>query len=178
MFSWSIRFTMSSSDMLSCSIQFTMSSSDMFSWSIQFTMSSSDIFSWSIRFTMNSSDIFSCSIHYALFPVLLYLVGLFTSLQFPFSPLIRPHPASKYNGAHQVRMASWGLGDSVTSSNGQFFDEGKVCRTKLLFQIKIIISNLVLTIFPIHFATHFMNKSVSFVKLSGWHQTYFAEPVV
>jgi len=37
-------------------------------------------------------------------------------------------------------------------------------RTKLIFQIQIIISNLVnvLTIFSIHFAIHLINKSVSF----------------
>ena len=46
----------------------------------------------------------------------------------------------------------------------QLFDESKVWRTKLLFQIKIFFSNLinVLTIFSIHFATHLMNTSVSF----------------
>ena len=45
----------------------------------------------------------------------------------------------------------------------EFFDESKVWRTKWLFQIKIIISNLVnvLTIFYINFATHLMNKSVN-----------------
>ena len=51
--------------------------------------------------------------------------------------------------------------NAVIAANGAFFDEGKVSRTKLMFQIKIIISNLVnvLTIFSIHFATHLINKS-------------------
>ena len=50
---------------------------------------------------------------------------------------------------------------AVIAANREFFDESKVWRIKLLFQIKNIISNLVnvLTIFFIHFATHLMNKS-------------------
>ena len=48
---------------------------------------------------------------------------------------------------------------AVIAANGELFDESKVWRTKLLFKIKIIISNLVnvLTIFYINFATHLMN---------------------
>lgn len=54
--------------------------------------------------------------------------------------------------------------NAVIAANGAFFDKSKVWRTKLLFQIKIIISNFVnvLTIFSIHFATQLINKSVSF----------------
>ena len=54
--------------------------------------------------------------------------------------------------------------NAVIAVNGAFFDESKVWRTKLIFQIQIIISKLVnvLTIFSIHFATNLINKSVSF----------------
>ena len=64
---------------------------------------------------------------------------------------------------------------AVIAANGEFFDESKVWRTKLLFQIKIIISNLVnvLTIFSINFATHLINKSVSF---HGKHEIVWVTP--
>ena len=57
------------------------------------------------------------------------------------------------------------------AANGELFDES----TKLLFQIKIIISNLVnvLTLFSIHFATHLINKSVSF---HGKHEIVWVTP--
>ena len=53
---------------------------------------------------------------------------------------------------------------AVIATSRELFDESKVWRTRLLFQIKIIISDFVnvLTIFSINFATHLMNKSVSF----------------
>ena len=53
---------------------------------------------------------------------------------------------------------------AVIAANGEFFDESIVWRTKLLFRIKIIISNLVnvLTIFSIHFANQLMNTSMGF----------------
>ena len=56
---------------------------------------------------------------------------------------------------------------------GAFFDESKVWRIKLIFQIKIIISNLVnvLTIFSIHFANHLINRVfMENTKLSGWRK--------
>ena len=63
----------------------------------------------------------------------------------------------------------------VIAANGQLFDESKVWRTKLLFQIEIIIYNLVnvLTIFYIHFATHLMKKSVNF---HGQHEIVCVTP--
>ena len=65
--------------------------------------------------------------------------------------------------------------NAVIAANGAFFDESKVWRTKLIFQIKIIISNFVnvLTIFSIHFATHLINKSVSF---HGKHEIVWVTP--
>ena len=64
---------------------------------------------------------------------------------------------------------------AVIAENGELFDESKVWRTKLLFQIKIIIFNLinVLIIFSIHFATCLINKSVSF---HGKHEIVWVTP--
>ena len=47
---------------------------------------------------------------------------------------------------------------AVIAANEGFFDKIKVWRTQLLFQLKIIMYNLVkvFAIFPTHFATHFM----------------------
>ena len=65
---------------------------------------------------------------------------------------------------------------AVIAANGEFFDESKVWRTKLLFQIKITISNLD-SMSSIHFATHLMNNSVNChgkrVYMSGWPHFLF-----
>jgi hypothetical protein len=61
---------------------------------------------------------------------------------------------------------------TVIAANGGFFDKSKVWRTQLLFQLKIIIYNLVLTIFPIHFATNFIHVFMENKDISKWPQTF------
>ena len=80
---------------------------------------------------------------------------------------------SDYLNKLTARMAK--VCKAVIAANGELFDESKVWRTKLLFKIGIIISNHVnvLTIFFIHFATHLMNKSVSF---HGKHEIVWVTP--
>ena len=68
---------------------------------------------------------------------------------------------------------------AVIAAIGELFDESKVWRTKLLFQIKLIISNLVnvLTIFSIHFATHFHGKhEIVWVTPNFWTVVYLPVP--
>ena len=70
-----------------------------------------------------------------------------------------------------ARMAK--VRKAVIAANGEFFDESKVWSTKLLFQIKIIISNLVnvLTIFSIRLWIKVW-VCMENMKLSGWPQTF------
>ena len=62
---------------------------------------------------------------------------------------------------------------AVIAANGGFFDESKVWRTQLLFQLKIIIYNLVnvFTTIPINFATNFMYVFIENKDISKWPQT-------
>ena len=63
---------------------------------------------------------------------------------------------------------------AIIAANGKFFDESKVTRTQLLFQLKIIIYNLVnvFTIYPIHFASYFMYIFMENKDISKWPQTF------
>ena len=63
---------------------------------------------------------------------------------------------------------------AVIAANGGFFDDRKVWRTQLLFQLKIIIYNRVdvLTIFPNHLANHFMYVFMVNKDISKWPQTF------
>ena len=63
---------------------------------------------------------------------------------------------------------------AVIAENGGIFDESKVWRTQLLFKLQIIMYNLVnvLTIFHVHFATHFMYVFMENEDISKWPQTF------